>query len=166
MPFKVFVIPLFFFLLFTGCKKPEEYPIIPEISFKNISVQLQSNGKISLAAITISFTDGDGDLGYKQAGLNDPIFDDTASTYYYNFIIRMEELINGVWVNNNANLSGRMPYLTPEGKNKNLKGDITMNVISFPPSVVNKTIRYRIFIYDRALHQSNTVYTDAIIINT
>lgn len=158
-----FILVLIFLM---GCKPDENFSPVPAITFKSIDQYTNSNFEVDRVDVTISFTDGDGDIGYKDAGQNDPIFDDSSSQYYYNFNIKMQELINGVWITNPAVLSGRIPYLTPEGNNKNLEGQITQKISAFPINVVDDTVRYEIFIYDRSLNQSNTIVTDAIIINS
>lgn len=158
--------------VYSGCKKPETFPIIPAIEFKSIGSYKNISGKDSVTVITISFTDGDGDIGYAPAG-NGPVFDDTSSAYYYNFIVHFYEKKNGVWVRDTvfdrppfSGFSGRLPNLTPRGENKALKGDISMDqYISFYP-VQNDTIKYEVYIYDRALHKSNTVMTSEIVITT
>ena len=75
--------------------------------------------------------------------------------------------LNGTWVEYPTilPLGGRLPYLTPTGKNKTLKGDISCD-IDVPPQSLQDTFRLDVFIYDRALHQSNTVTTSAIILNS
>ena len=159
-------------VLFTDCKKPKTYPAIPTIEFKSLVSQRSISGKDSVSIITISFTDGDGDIGYHSTG-NGALFDDTASAYYNDFIVSFFQKKNGVWVEDSLlehypypGFSGRLPYLTPDGDNKALQGDVSMNqYIQFFP-VQNDTIRYEVYIYDRALHKSNTITTSELVIST
>lgn len=157
-------------LIIYSCKKAEQFSPIPAISFKSLILQKNSNGFDVNAHVTISFTDGDGDIGYRQLGENGSPYDDPNSPYYYNFIVQMYLLHSGNWsaVGNDTLLSGRMPYLTPEGSNKALKGDIEMDVV-LPVDTIGTpflidTLRYDIFIYDRALHKSNTITTPQFIV--
>lgn len=154
------------FILITSCKPDQNFSLLPVIKFKSIIQYVDNNNKAVRVDVAVNFTDGDGDIGYKDAGQNEPVFDDPSSIYYYNFNIKMQELNNGVWITNPAILSGRIPYLTPEGNNKNLEGQITQKISAFPINVIDDTIRYEIFIYDRSFNQSNSVITDVIIINS
>jgi hypothetical protein len=138
-------------LSFYGCKKPDEFPIIPSIEFKSIYSTRNFLGYDQNVMVTISFTDGDGDIGYysRESGLNDPIFDDPSSQYYNNFIVKTFILQNGIWNTIDTPVSARLPYLTPEGPNKGLRGEIQRE-LSVPVPLNNDTLRYEIFIYDRA----------------
>jgi len=147
-----------------GCKKADEYPIVPVIGFKSLYTDRDAGGYDVKAHVVITFTDGDGDIGYYSSGNGAP-YDDTTSQYYSNFHIKLFEKRNSTWIQNAVKFQGRMPYLTPEGSNKALKGEIAME-LPLPLSVLNDTIRYDIFIFDRALHQSNTITTAEIIIKT
>ncbi|MCX6290401.1 MAG: hypothetical protein NT126_01400 [Bacteroidetes bacterium] len=151
-------------VLVSACKKAEQYSDIPSITFKSLTTAKDMTGYDVSGKITISFTDGDGDLGYYSSGNGLP-FDDTLSQYYYNFIIKSSHLKNGNWIKDTLNLSGRMPYLTPDGTNKTLRGDIAMDLF-LPPHKIRDTMRYDVFIYDRALHQSNTVTSSNLVITT
>jgi hypothetical protein len=153
------------FLALASCKKNEEYPIEPAISFKELSTMISANGKDSMAVFVVSFTDGDGDLGLRPDDTLPPF--NSGSQYYRNFQLEMFEKINGVFTLNpiSPQLGGRMPYLTPAGSNKALKGEIQMES-NLPIGVVNDTCYFNVFIYDRALHKSNVVQTPEIVINT
>ncbi|MBK6443953.1 MAG: hypothetical protein IPG90_09620 [Bacteroidetes bacterium] len=164
---RLFTLLIFATLLVFACKKPDEYPVIPAIEYKSAYTTKDNQGFDQLFYVTISFTDGDGDIGYKsrESGENDPIFDDPTSQYYNNFIVKMFIKQNGVWNTIDTPVSSRIPYLTPDGKNKALKGDI-LRELNLPFPLLNDTMKYDIFIYDRALHQSNTITTPEFIFNT
>ncbi len=164
---RIFALLVFAGIVTHSCKKPEEYPIIPAIQYKSAYTTKDQQGFDEYLYVTISFTDGDGDIGYKskESGENDPIFDDPTSPYYNNFIVKMFIKQNGVWNSLDTPVSSRIPYLTPDGKNKALKGDI-LRELNLPLALVNDTMKYDIFIYDRALHQSNTITTPEYIFNT
>src|SRR5690348_12856018 len=127
---KICLSVLFALAVVQSCKKPNEYPDEPVIEFKSIDVLQDSNGYDVTSHLVISFTDGDGDIGYLSTGNGSP-FDDTSSVYYHNFIVRMDTLHNGVWgtvVDDDTLFSGRIPYLTPDGNIKALKGDIATDI--------------------------------------
>lgn len=162
----------FLVLSFFACEKPEEYPLVPAIEFKTIYSESYYNPADSeiydtKVFVTVSFTDGDGDIGYhsRESGRNDAIFDDPTSQYFNNFIVKTLILQNGLWNSIDTPISARIPYLTPEGANKALRGEI-LREFTVPVPLDNDTLRYEIFIYDRQLHQSNTISTSSIILNT
>ncbi len=167
---KLICIGIISVLIFDSCKKPLEYPVIPSIDFKRIVAIKDANGYDQNLIVTIGFTDGDGDIGYyaPELGLNDPKFDfpaDATNPYFTNFKVKTFHKINNVWTVDTVDLSARIPYLTPDGSNKALKGEIDRQ-LPLNIGLVNDTFYYEIFIYDRALHQSNTVQTSSIIVNT
>lgn len=167
---KSFIKYFLFALLFAfiasnySCKPDKNYPDEPIIKFENLVKVKGQNGKDTISIVTISFTDGDGDLGLKQSDTFPPF--DTLP-YSSNFFAAYFEKQNGVFVEINLAIpiTARIPYLTPEGKNKAIEGEIDMNV-QLKPGAVNDTIRYEIYIVDRALNHSNTVTTSEIVINT
>jgi hypothetical protein len=151
--------------IFSSCKKPAEYPDTPVISFKEIYTERDANGYDSKLYVLLDFTDGDGDIGYNEVGLNDAIYDDPNSQYYNNFQVRTFHYANGVLVNDTVDLSARMLNVTPDVNNKALKGTI-LRELPLAPNLNNDTFHFEIFIYDRELHQSNTVTTPDIVLKT
>jgi len=162
---KYFLSFLLVLAVFNGCKKDEVYPIEPVISFKSVALLGGSNSKDSMAVITVNFTDGDGDIGLNPDDTLAPF--NPGSPYYRNYQMEFYEKINGVWTLNpiSPTLGGRLPYLTPKGSNKALKGEIKMDS-NLPIHKTLDTCYVNIFIYDRALHKSNVVKTSEFIITT
>ena len=62
MTTKISFIVICFALVLSSCLKPQEFPLEPIIEFNSFSVMRDS------AVLTISFTDGDGDIGYLACG--------------------------------------------------------------------------------------------------
>lgn len=173
--FLVLIIGLFI----SSCRREDTYPVIPALEYKNLRIGVaDSSLLLKTFTLTTTFTDGDGDIGYYLDRPNEPIFDDSTSQYYYNYKISMQVQRNGVWkdttisytlidtsgavddtiiVYYNDLASARIPYLTQDGKNKGLKGDIDKT--AYLPILLGDTIRFRAFIYDRALNKSNEIYT-------
>jgi len=162
---KYVLVLLFCVSLIAACKKDEIYPIEPILSFKSIGTFTGSNGKDSMAAIVVNFTDGDGDIGLNPDDTLPPF--NSGSPYYRNYQMEFYEKVNGVWVLNpiSPTLGGRLPYLTPKGSNKALKGEIRMDS-NLPIHKTNDTCYINVFIYDRALHKSNIVQSIEFVINT
>ena len=167
-----FYLLMFIAFAVLSCKRPDEFPIIPVISFKSISISKDTLGFDNKITLLLNFTDGDGDVGYYDNGQNDSIFDNPKSPYYDNYIVTYFLLKDGVWVSDALPIippllqpGGRLPYLTPKGKNKSLKGEITC-YIDPPVGAINNTFRMDIFIYDRSLHKSNIITTPDFILTT
>jgi len=156
--------------LFSSCLKVETYPVEPSINFQSFEVKGDS------AIVTISFTDGDGDIGLSDGDTLPPY--DPSSFFYFNAYLEYYEMMDGIWVKGTADPNGnnfptadtivfknRLPNITPIGQNKALKGEIKLilepNYYN-PISHHNDSIKYKIFIIDRALHISNTVETEVI----
>jgi hypothetical protein len=150
-----------------GCKKPDQYPNEPVIVYKDIYSTRNSLGFDQKLTIVLNFTDGDGDVGYRDIGKNGATYDDPSSPYYNNYVATYYKYTNGAWVEfpTIVPAGGRLPYLTPVGKNKTLKGEIQCDV-DVPLNADEDTFRIDIFIYDRALHKSNIVTTSDFILNT
>ncbi|MDD4142185.1 MAG: hypothetical protein PHR20_05270 [Bacteroidales bacterium] len=149
-------------LILFSCNHYEEYPIEPQIEYNGYTLlsQITETDTIPVkGVIKIGFTDGDGDIG---------LYDyDTVAPYDYNLFIAYYELHNNVWTQvvnadgDTVNFNGRIPIITPDGSNKNIKGTIYDTVLLNTFSSFD-TVKYVISIRDRALHQSNEIETPAI----
>jgi hypothetical protein len=151
------------FLLLSSCMKKEVYPDIPEIAFQSFVTQFDSGMYAKRGFLTISFKDGNGDIGLRPDQKNPPY--DTGSIYYYNYIIDYYEKQNGkfVKVELNPTYNARIPYLTPDDPNKAIKG-IIVDTLTLNPTPVFDTVKFKFYIYDRALNKSNVDSTPPIIL--
>lgn len=160
-------ISLFLLILFfaglTGCIKEEQYPIEPRIEFESFATARDITGKDSLGAITISYTDGDGNIGLYSW--------DTVEPKKYNFYLKFMEYVNNKLVevkpvDTNVTFNSRIPILTPKGRNKNIKGEITMYLeLYFARQILKSdTVAFEIYIKDRDLNESNVIETPLFII--
>lgn len=148
-----------------GCFPKEQFPVEPKITMKSLEQFGDS------ASLTISFTDGDGDIGLEPFALQPPY--DTGSTYYHNMFLEYEKRQGGEWVRPNLAIPFyyRIPNITPTGQNKVLEGDIAVALKPWPvepapPGTPNDTIRFTVQIVDRALHSSNVVISpEAVIVH-
>ncbi len=143
----------------TTCTNPPDYPIIPHIDFVSLSKTTMRSGQIGTedsVYVTLSFTDGDGDLGNTvndQSSLN--IF--TVNRLY-----------------NQPADSFRLPFIPEQGTKNGISGQIRLRLLTscckgaFPcdPYITKKydTLTYDISIKDRAGHLSNVVTTPAILL--
>ncbi|NLL27258.1 MAG: hypothetical protein GX259_00515 [Bacteroidales bacterium] len=167
MKTKLHIIFLFFILNFIlfGCIENREYPIEPKITYKSFASMQDASGKDSLGFLTIEFTDGDGDIGLSQADTFPPY--NIGSEFYYNFFITFFEKKDGKFVKIEQPYNSRIPDVNPEKIDKDLAGDITIEIDLKILSLVitQKTIKMSAFMYDRALNKSNEIETPEININ-
>ncbi len=150
-------------LMGTSCVKKEVYPDIPVIAYEGFIMQFDSGLYAKRGYLTISFKDGNGDIGLGDNQKNPPF--DTGSIYYYNYIIDYYEMRNGTFVKVDLDPSynARIPNLTPIDQNKAIKGTI-LDTLMLNPAPLHDTVKFKFFIYDRALHKSNVDSTPPIIL--
>jgi len=159
------VIILCFLLLLTSCIEKEKYSNIPEIKYVSFVKIGNETGADAQGILKISFTDGDGDVGLDKSDTLGMFSRD--SIYYNNFFIKYFEKQNGVITEIELPFAmhSRIPMLTPQGKNKALKGEIEIKLFINNPVSQFDTILFEAFIVDRALNKSNTIITPEIKIN-
>ncbi|MFB6257095.1 MAG: hypothetical protein ABEH38_00250 [Flavobacteriales bacterium] len=147
-------------LLFQACYPPDDFPPKPEIEFKKF--EKADNNK---AYLTISFTDGDGNIGLKEGDTTGKF--SPGNRYHHNLFLEYYEKQNGDWVHRDLDppFYYRIPPLEPKGKSKALKGDIRVELepTYFDPGSSYDTIKYSIQLADRDLNESNIVETDPIV---
>ena len=118
------------------------------------------------SVMVISFTDGDGDIGFNEGDTLPPYNYNSVdfNKYYYNLLLYYYEKNDDVWeeVELIVPYYYRIPYLTPTGQNKSLKGEIEVS-ISLPANRPD-SIRFDIELIDRALHSSN-ILTSPVFTN-
>jgi len=145
------IILTLFILGMASCLKKDVYPDEPVIVFKDVITKGDS-----LAIVTISFTDGDGDIGVSD---NEP---DAR-----NFFINYWEKQKGTWkvIDLPLPFNQRIPYLIPATQRRALQGDIIDSIKPFYFDFTSPydTFRYEIYIKDRADHESNHVFTGELI---
>ena len=157
----IFILIIAFSGLLTYCIKQEEYSIIPSIRFQSLTQVPLNSGADSLVLV-LSFTDGDGDIGVNQSdqtSTNKDIF----ITYLRRWNGKLTDTtltcqnIKGV-----ITLNSWLPYITPQGKNKNIQGTIQYG-FSIPCQQLD-TISFQVYITDRASHKSNVIITPEIVL--
>ncbi len=162
---------LIILLVASSCKKYEEFPPEPQIEFLDFVILRDLQRIDQRGVLRIGYTDGDGNIG---------LYDyDTVAPYDYNLFIKYFELQNGVFkeiflvttthiddsvVYDTATFNGRIPILTPVGKNKAIRGEIEDTLFVNNPLSNFDTIKFEAYIVDRDLNKSNTIETPPIII--
>ncbi len=172
---KILVIFLLMLLSFS-CRKLEEYPIEPIIVFQNFELLINTQTGISeRGVLTFSYTDGDGDLGLEQGDTLSPYH--PKGEYYYNLLISYFEMDHGEfkeipllsWNNttqqyDTLTFNARMPLFLPKDKQQGIKGFVSDTLYINNPLALSDTIQFKVKIIDRALHTSNEVTSQAIIL--
>ena len=150
-----------------SCLKTEDYSVEPQISFKNYVIGSTTDilgNPAKVVALTFSFTDGDGDIGLGDGDTLPPF--DTKGNYYYNLCTTKYKKTNGIFteVAENPELRNYRIQPLPSIQNKKaIKGDIEIKSKVYQ-STGKDTLKYTLFIYDRALHKSNVITTSEIIL--
>ena len=152
-------------LSITSCIKQEHYPDVPQIQPVNF-ISVFDTGKYAIKGImSISFTDGNGDIGLLEGDTLSPF--DTAGPYYYNFVIVFFNKQQGVYhqIDLKPPFSARIPMLNTQYPGKSIKGTITDTLnLGLIPHPGYDTIRFETYIYDRALNKSNVITTPDIVL--
>lgn len=159
-------------LLFSSCKKYEDYPPEPTIEFMDFTLLRDEQGIDQRGVLRFSFADGDGNIGLLDI--------DTLPPYDYNLFVSYFERQNGVFkeiflvtpnyindttiVYDTATFNGRIPILMPAGKNKAISGEIEDTLFVNNPLSTFDTIMFEVYIQDRKLNKSNTIQTPPIVV--
>lgn len=163
-------------LFLSDCRKiTDTYSTTPVITFNNYTVNytVDSTGNPDYKIIlTISFTDGDGDIGLTQSDTTGNFASD--KPYYYNLFVNYYEKVNGTFIRmynaypfpsngtDTIKYDGRIPNITPTGRNKAIHGDIEYTIDLGSGSKTGNNIKFDFVLYDRALHRSNLIESPEI----
>lgn len=164
-------------MMLTGCLEEVEYPIEPNISYQGVSYLMAEDSTLTgEVVVSIGYTDGDGDLGLDDSdtlypfGLNDP--------HYYNLIIDYLKWDGTTFVEtpllswnqqtqsyDTISFNARFKRLVFNDMEKPISGTIDYTMTAFNPLSPTDTIKFRIHLIDRALHESNSIETESISFN-
>ena len=128
-----------------GCKKDVPmYGSAPEIKFISVVPSVVTQFKDSIV-FTISYQDGDGDLGQNDPNVNNLFIIDNRINIMYSY---------------------RIPQLAPDGAKIIIKGNLTVVLknTSITDNSFSQLAVYSIYLKDRAGNRSNTVLTSAITV--
>ena len=146
-----------------GCLPEPQFPDVPAIGF--VSMEPQNGGGRELV---ISFTDGDGDVGLSQADTLPPFC--SSCIHHQNLKLEYEEWRNGAWVHipllaeaGQVPFYYRVPRVTPTGQNPALQGTIAVDMPTWFLNSPHDSVRFRIELWDRSLHVSNSIYTPILL---
>ena len=171
---KIIAILFLMVLALSSCQEKMEYPIEPAITYQGVYYVIDADSTFTgEVVISLDYTDGDGDLGLDDTdtiypfGPNDP--------YYYNLIIDYLKWDGTQFVEtpllswnqqtqsyDTVSFNGRIKRLIDTEEEKPISGTINYTMLIFNPFSPNDTIKFKAHLIDRALHESNTVETEAI----
>lgn len=150
--------------LMQACFKAVDYPVEPVISAPEFNILGDS------AVLSFQFTDGDGDIGLNDDEDEAPY--DTSSYYYYNIYMDYFEKDDANGWQRGLDLAGdsisfkyRIERINVKGKQRGMKGriDVTLYTFQNPFSSQSDTIKFKVKLIDRALHESNVIETTEIV---
>ena len=150
-------------LILSSCIKQEEYSDIPEISSRQFLLVFDTGQYAIRGILSFNFQDGDGDIGLRPSDTFPPF--ERSGNFYYNLVISYFEKQNGIWVEVDLTppFSARIPMLNPSYPGKAIKGFIS-DTLAMDPAPDFDTVKLELFIYDRALNQSNILSTPDIVL--
>ena len=131
-------------LLFFSCKKDDTLSVVPTIEFKSINPSIAQE-YIDDINITISYTDGDGDLGENNPDVYNLFVLDNRNGIEYKF---------------------RIPELSPSANEIAIGGNfnIKINGSGITNGSTSQQVNYDIYVTDRGGKSSNTISTSSITI--
>ena len=174
---------LFLALAAFSCQKPVEYPIEPKIEYQGFTYLFNPDSTFSgEGVISFSYTDGDGDLGLDEGDTLPPF--GPHAPHYYNMEVDYLKSVNGVFVKtpllsphvpthpadtlvlfDTVTFNARFHRLRDNDEPKAISGTMDYRLTVQNPFSPNDTVKFEIRILDRALHESNTIQTEAIYTN-
>ncbi|MFK5857475.1 MAG: hypothetical protein QM503_15200 [Bacteroidota bacterium] len=172
---KILILLLIVGSVVLSCRKFEDFPDIPAITYSNFVVLMNpQTGITERGVLVFSYTDGNGDLGLSKGDTLPPY--DRDSEYYYNLIIKYFEKQNGTFVEvpllswnsdssyfDTLTFNSRFPVLTPFSGNQAIKGVFEDTLFIYNPLSSFDTIKFKAYIIDRAFNKSNEIETGEII---
>ena len=157
-----------------ACQEKMEYPVEPHITYNGLAYVINADSTLTgEVVLSIGYTDGDGDLGLDDAdtiypfGANDP--------HYYNLIIDYLKWDGANFVEtpllswnqqsqsyDTVSFNARFKRLVFDDEVKPIKGTIDYKMTAYNPLSPTDTVKFRVRLIDRALHESNSIETEII----
>ncbi len=143
-------------LLAAACNTEPVFSIIPEIDYVDIQPR-EARENVDSILITISFKDGDGDLG------------DLPNSGTQSITIRDNRILpDGNLLPDSLAISRfSIPDLKSKARNPSIQGKIFITLsptIVFPRNLSEQRVPFSIYIKDQSEHVSNVVFTDEILL--
>lgn len=150
-------------LTYASCIDKPTYPSQPVIVYEDFIRYGSDPSNPDSVELIVSFTDNEGDIGLEQSDtVNDFKYGNIWMIYFY------DSANTGVWAAFDSSITTpqfdtfkvayRVPPVLPEGDPAEpMKGLIYVKQSPFIK--VNDRIKYVVYLYDRALHRSDTIHT-------
>lgn len=153
--------------LLVSCYESPNFDLKPNIEFKSLRKEIRldafSGSKKDSVIISISYQDGDGDLGLNETEKATAVLKND-----YNYLIKIFRKKKGVFteVIQDVPYSGYFPRLKSDGKIGPIEGSIDYS-IDFPQpfTPVKDSLKFQVTIKDRVGNISNTVESSVIVLN-
>lgn len=168
----IFLLLMPLLLSLNACIDTVEFPPTPEIQFLS-QTSTNVNEFDATEKITISFTDGDGDLGWGDDAVllcdNDFICNFTSDSSCYTqtmWSIILIDMRDSCYV-----IPYNIPDLEPNGDIKAIQGELDIQIPALIcknfacPTCPTDDVVYQVVIKDRAQNFSNVIFSQTITIN-
>lgn len=164
MPYKL-VLVFLVGITISSCVKKPKYSSTPDIAYTDF-LRYGDPSDPDSVELVVSFTDNEGDIGLEQGDTNNSIFKlgNLFMVYFYDSA--------GVWAAfdpvqatpfDTMIIPYRVPVALQEGDDSEpMKGLIYVKQKWPFKWATHKKIMYKVHMYDKALHKSNTIETPAI----
>lgn len=154
-------------IIFFSCRKEPNYSDVPKIDFNRVEhyqIFRDFNFEDSLN-IKLNFEDGNGDLGLDPDDINGN--DKFTGKFAQNYFCTLLKKKDTSWVEVDKDLNGTYLRLLETGAGP-IDGILNYAVIINPlietEIIDGDSIKFEIYILDRALNQSNTISTNSIVL--
>ena len=140
----------------SSCVKPPSYPVEPILTFKSVSTDVAVSDSTQVV-FTVSFTDGDGDIGPNTNGTDSC---NICGLSGGDSTCLKEGRFNVFLINNYTKCIAQFTSanIEPRGRFDDISGEIDIiSQLSCRPFLTSDTASYSIAIRDRAGHLSNFV---------
>lgn len=158
---------------FYSCQKPPKYDNRPNIDFKDVEIysSLENGVKKDSLILVTRFEDGDGDLGLSNADVLTPPFNQPNTTnglnYFVDILIKKNGVFQTLTLPAGFSFNGRFPRLSPDGRIGPIEGDLRYSIVirnNNPLVKAGDVLKFRVYIKDRALNQSNIEESDEVTV--
>ena len=163
-------------LTLPACLQAPEYSDTPVISLNSITAtRLDTRlGTRDTVIITLDWRDGDGDLGLDDTDTEPPFNPETSpgvsNPFYNNYFVQFQVRrgsapFKDTIIGSADSYNGRFFRLGKSERAEALRGTLNRGFAffqgSFPPAT---DVRFKIYILDRKLNQSNTITTESFFV--
>ncbi len=156
----------------SACVKQPSYSVIPELTAVTMSkTVIYPNVEYDTIAVSLAFTDGDGDVGINTGGNTDSLAFTPCTDHSFDSTVIADPYYDVFWyeyharsISTDSCISYAATPLLPY--TKGIKGLILVYPkADCPPTGTMDTVYYSFFIKDRAGHLSNRLRTPPVLVN-